>query len=251
METIILDEQFRSILPALDKKTYSLLEENILQHGCITPLVLWEGILVDGYNRYSICTERDIPFQTVEKGFASREEALIWIISNQVSRRNLTPMLLSYYRGLHYRSEKKIAGNYTGRNRHSGQSGQIDHIIESTSKRLSQQYHISPKTIRRDSRLADAIDAIGEASPDAKSRILSGEVDINKSTLESLSPGQSAEIASLAAEIAEGTYEKRAALTDPLDDGLGTGGPRAPRTAAPTEPLSSQQQRAYRMAMLL
>jgi hypothetical protein len=45
--------------------------------GCRDPLVLWNGILIDGYNRYKICTENNIPFKTIDKEFASREEVLI------------------------------------------------------------------------------------------------------------------------------------------------------------------------------
>ena len=110
MEEIIIDEEFRILLPTLDAETFRLLEENILQHGCRDPLVLWNGILIDGYNRYKICSHHNIPFTTVNMEFDSREEVLIWIISNQISRRNLTPMQLSHFRGLHYHAEKKIQG---------------------------------------------------------------------------------------------------------------------------------------------
>ena len=92
MSEIIIDEQFKSLLPALDAKTYALLEENLLLNGCMYPLVVWNGILIDGHNRYEICTKNNIPFKTVDKEFASRDEVLIWIISTQVSRRNLTPI---------------------------------------------------------------------------------------------------------------------------------------------------------------
>jgi len=108
MRNIVIDEEFRSLLPALDKETYALLEANIIENGCRDALVLWNGtILIDGYNRYAICTAHDIPFKTVNREFNSRDEVLIWIISNQVSRRNLTQMQLSHYRDLHYRKEVK------------------------------------------------------------------------------------------------------------------------------------------------
>ena len=47
MQEIIIDEEFRFLLPALDEETFRLLEENILEHGCLVPLVLWNGILID------------------------------------------------------------------------------------------------------------------------------------------------------------------------------------------------------------
>ena len=77
MREIIIDEEFMSLLPALDEETFRLLEENILEHGCRDPLVLWNGILIDGYNRYKILTYHDLDFNTVEMEFNNREEVKI------------------------------------------------------------------------------------------------------------------------------------------------------------------------------
>ena len=52
MQEVAIDEEFRALLPTLDGEKFRLLEESILQHGCRAPLVLWNGILIDGYNRY-------------------------------------------------------------------------------------------------------------------------------------------------------------------------------------------------------
>ena len=68
---------------------------------------------------------------------------------------------------------------------------------------------MSPKTIERDAKIAKAIDAIGEASPEAKRMILSGEANINKKELESISFREKEEIEAVAAELEEGTYEKQ------------------------------------------
>ncbi|MCL2813300.1 MAG: hypothetical protein FWD23_01740, partial [Oscillospiraceae bacterium] len=81
MREIIIDEQFKALLPALDAQTYALLEESLLANGCLHPLVLWNGVLIDGHNRYEICTKHEIPYNTIDKEFGSRDEALIWIIS--------------------------------------------------------------------------------------------------------------------------------------------------------------------------
>ena len=167
MQQITIDEEFKSLLPALDKETYETLEANLIQNGCRDSIVLWNGILIDGYNRYEICTKHEIPFNTINKEFATREAALIWIITNQLSRRNLTPLQASHYRGLHYMADKKIQGTYE-RNTEETESGQNDHFQISTAGRLSKQYNVSPKTIRRDAKVAEAIDAIGKASPEAK-----------------------------------------------------------------------------------
>ena len=218
MMEIIIDEEFRCLLPALDEETFRLLEENILEHGCRDPLVLWNGILIDGYNRYMICSEHDIPFNTVSKEFDSREEVLIWIITNQVSRRNLTPIQLSHFRGLHYNANKKLRG----RIKQSAQKSEIgQNVLFSgpTANRLAEQYRVTDRTIRRDAKLAEAITSIGEASHEAKRKILTGEIAIDRNKLEALSTASNEEIKAVAAEIEEGTYKRRAPRT-PLPDSI-------------------------------
>lgn len=211
MQEIIIDEQFRGIMPILDEETYRLLEENILENGCRDALVLWNDILIDGYNRYRICTEHDIPFETVTKGFGNREEVLIWLVTNQISRRNLSPIQLSYYRGLHYRAERKLISNARGKNQYSEVDSQNGNQAktETTMARLAKQYKVSKNTVNRDTKLSEGIEAIGQVSPEAKTKILSGEVEINKKKLQSLSTGTKEEIEAIAMEIEEGTYKKR------------------------------------------
>ena len=225
VQKIIVDDEFRGLLPALNEETFKELEENLLQNGCRDALVLWEGILVDGFNRYEICTKHNIPFNTVDKEFASRENALIWIISTQVSRRNLTPIQLSHYRGLHHITERKMFGNKSGKNQYSEVRPQNEGEpkIQRTSDRLAEKYKVSKSTIERDSRVAAAISAIGEVSPVAKSKILSGELNIDKRELGRLSSSPKAEIEATAAEIESGVYGKKA---DPARTSTVQGSPK-------------------------
>lgn len=211
MQKITLDEQFRILLPMLDDETFRLLEENILEHGCRDPLVLWNGILIDGYNRYKIVTKHNLPFNTVNKDFDSREEVLIWIISNQISRRNLTPMQLSHFRGLHYMADKKIQGTNNRFVQKSKKAQNEPFYSGATASRLAEQYKVSRNTIKRDVKFAEAMSIIGEISPEAKRKILSGEVPINRSKLQTLPAAPIEKAKAIAAEIEMGTYTRRAA----------------------------------------
>ena len=230
MQKITIDEELKALLPALDKETYGLLEENLLKNGCRDSLVLWDGVLIDGHNRYEICTKHGIPFETVNMEFASREDALIWIISTQVSRRNLSPMQLSHYRGLHYRADKKIQGT---NNQYAGESEkyQNDVFHSSTAVRLAEKYNVSSATINRDAKIAEGIDAIGEASAEAKKKILSGEVSINKKDLGELASLPKKDIARVAASIEAGTYEKPKAVAPAQKEGGGHDGAISPAGA--------------------
>lgn len=86
---IIIDNEFRSLIPPLTPEEYNGLEESILAEGCRDALVLWGETLIDGHNRYEICTAHDVPYQTVQKDFADRNDAKLWMMHNQLARRNL------------------------------------------------------------------------------------------------------------------------------------------------------------------
>ena len=146
MQNIIIDEEFRGILPALDETAYNDLETSILAHGCLMPLVLWNGILIDGYHRFGILTKYDLPFNTISMEFGSRDEVKDWIIELQITRRNLNPMQLSYYRGYRYNLDKRIGGNRTGKNQYSEVGGQnvTQPKSQPTASKLAEQYIIPP-----------------------------------------------------------------------------------------------------------
>jgi len=87
----IIDPEFKSLIPPLAEDERAQLEENILaSKKCRDAIILWDGVIVDGHNRYEICTHHGIEFEIVEVEFASRDEAKVWILENQLSRRNLT-----------------------------------------------------------------------------------------------------------------------------------------------------------------
>jgi hypothetical protein len=90
MNNIIIDPEFKALIPPLAPEEYAQLEANILQDGCRDPLVVWQGTLIDGHNRHEICTKHDIEFEAVEIEFADRTAAMLWMIDNQKGRRNVS-----------------------------------------------------------------------------------------------------------------------------------------------------------------
>ena len=82
-------KELEVLIPPLTSEEFKQLERNILEEGIRDPLVTWNGILVDGHNRYRIAQEYDIDFVTVEKEFADMNAVKEWMINNQFGRRNL------------------------------------------------------------------------------------------------------------------------------------------------------------------
>lgn len=113
MTDIHIDPEFKSLIYDLSKEEYDLLEKSILKDGCRDPLVVWQNgklTLVDGHNRYQICSKYNINFKLHYRTFADTEEVKDWIITNQLGRRNLTDSQREYFRGKLYESRKKREG---------------------------------------------------------------------------------------------------------------------------------------------
>lgn len=92
---LTVDSEFRDLIPPLNEEELKLLEESIVADGCESPLIVWNGVIVDGHNRYAICRKHEIPFAIQEKDFSSRDDAMLWMLRNQLGRRNLN----DYQRG--------------------------------------------------------------------------------------------------------------------------------------------------------
>jgi 16S rRNA G966 N2-methylase RsmD len=90
MVELIVNPRFKELIPPLSPEERQQLEDNVARDGCRDPVVRWKQTLIDGHNRYEICTRRKIPFQTQEIDFSDEDAACIWIIRNQFGRRNLT-----------------------------------------------------------------------------------------------------------------------------------------------------------------
>jgi hypothetical protein len=99
------DDDFKYLIPKISKEEYALLKRSILMDGCRDSIVVWtetldsgqpaRTIILDGNNRYEICKKSKIDFQVIHLKLKNMEEAKIWVIENQLGRRNLT----DYQRG--------------------------------------------------------------------------------------------------------------------------------------------------------
>jgi hypothetical protein len=176
MNRPLIDEEIAALLPPLTPEEYAELEMKVSVEGFRDRLVVWKetGILLDGHNRLKICEKYGIEYTVIEMGFPDRERAIQWVIDNQLGRRNLTDERRAYYRGKEYLSKKQ---------QHVGQTvsdGQNVHPGQTVATALGEKHGVDEKTIRRDAAFAQAVDKIGEADPEQKDAILSGNTGQTK-----------------------------------------------------------------------
>lgn len=189
----LIDPEFRDYIAPLTPEEYTGLEASLLSEGCRDPLVVWteENTLIDGHHRYRLCEKHNIPYQLVYRSFASRYHVTLWMIENQLGRRNLSSMQASYLRGKRYQAEKKQIGE----NQHTINRGDQNDPPSKTAEKLAGEYKVSPPTIKRDEKLVEAIDSLGD---DIGRGVLTGNLDITKKDvirLASLPPATAAKVA--------------------------------------------------------
>ena len=188
-----IDPEFQSLIPPLSKDEKAALQASILEEGCRDPLVVWaeEKLLIDGHNRFAICTAHGIPYKIVEMSFDSRNAVKVWTIANQLGRRSLTPESVSYLRGTWYELTKESHGGKRSANcqndsltdkispdRASCQNGSL---TDKTARELGERFKASPRTIYRDAQFTKAVDALSFIGGDeVKWKILNRSAGLTK-----------------------------------------------------------------------
>ena len=78
LDEIIVKPLYESQIPPLLPDEFKQLEDNILDEGCvINPIVTWNGVIVDGHNRYRVLRKHpEIPFHIFERDFFDENEAM-------------------------------------------------------------------------------------------------------------------------------------------------------------------------------
>ena len=148
-----IDEEFKNLIAPLQRKEYLQLEENLLDDGCLNPIITWKGIIIDGHNRYNICTKHNIPFETIEKDFPCRDAVISWICKNQLGRRNISEETRKYLIGKQYYSEKNVnkITNPRGYNQYQRNiKGQFEKDSRhKTAQKIGNENHITHVTVSK------------------------------------------------------------------------------------------------------
>ena len=186
-EDIIVDAEFAALIPPLSAEERQQLEENIVEHGgARDPLVVWASkgtlTLLDGHNRYEICTRLALPFDIEELRFSDRSHAEEWIIRNQFGRRNLsayvrTQLALRLEETISARAKAKRVedGKATGR----GKVPQKSSEPLETRQEIAKVANVSHDTVAKVKKI-DAAEKAGKVDAETVAKLRTGEVSINR-----------------------------------------------------------------------
>lgn len=226
-----IDPEFEGKIPPLTTEEFQQLENNILSDGVvINPIIVWDGVIVDGHNRYRIVSKHpEIQFSTCEKTFTDRYEAIAWICKNQLGRRNLTLEQKKYLIGKQYEAEKASHGGDRGNQYTNLASCQIDNLPnkEKTCERIAKENGISSRSVCRAEAFSKAVDIADEIEPGIREEILAGKIKPTEKDVHALARADPEERPAIIEEMRKSPDEKRKA---------------APTAKLPDKPLSQVEQ---------
>ena len=208
-----IDPEFEGKIPPLTTEEFQQLENNILADGVvINPIIVWDGVIVDGHNRYRIVNKHpEIRFSTCEKTFSDRYEAIAWICKNQLGRRNLTKEQKKYLIGKQYEAEKASHGGDRGNQYTNLASSQIGNLPnkEKTCERIAGENGISKNSVLRAEAFSKAVDIADEVEPGIRDEILAGKIKPTEKDVHALARADPEERPAIIEEMRKSPEEKR------------------------------------------
>jgi len=179
MNAIQIDPEFQALIPPLRAEERAQLEANIVADGVRDPLVTWQGVLIDGHNRYEIATRLGLPYQVTSMDFATRDDACDWIDRNQLGRRNLHPDHFALLVGRRYNRAKK-----QGARTDLTLAQSEPKLPEHTADRMAREHGLSRETVKRAGQFADAIDKVREIAPYIEQDVAAGLAPSRRTVIE-------------------------------------------------------------------
>ena len=217
-----IDSEFANKIPPIGDDEFKQLRENILTAGEVyEPLVVWNGILVDGHNRWKVIKENpNLIWRTRVMDFSDKWAAFEWMYKNQLGRRNLTDEQRTYTIGKMYEARKQSQGGDHGNQYTKEANGQNVHlptpreIKDGTAGEIGKEVGMDGRSVRRSEKFAQGIDILREASPEAADKVLSGKAGTTKTEIADLVKQEPDIIEAFAQAINEGKKPKRKPQTE-------------------------------------
>lgn len=183
-----IDPEFQSKIPPLTEAEFAQLKENILSDGKVKrPISTWNGVIVDGHNRWKIIQENPwLPYTIEELNFPDKWAAFDWMYKNQLGQRNLTEQQRTYILGKLYEARKHTVGT----NQHTIDRGAPIEPGSNSGRvydQIASEQGIGKETVKRAEKFSQGIDAIREQEPETADCILKGELSVKKADVMELS----------------------------------------------------------------
>lgn len=185
-----INKDFKNLIRPLRRQEYLKLEVSLKNEGCLSPIKVWRGYIVDGHNRYEICHKCEIPFATEEMEFEYKEEVIAWICATQLKRKTITEEARKFLIGMQYETEKYVnqlrypkgSNQYIARMRSADYADDTSAGYRSghrTATKIAEENNVSFGTVEKYAYFTRALEAIGSKVPELVPKILSGALKLS------------------------------------------------------------------------
>lgn len=147
---------------------FAALKASILKNGVIDPICLYEGMVLDGWNRYLICEGEGLPYNTIK--LPEQMDPRDYVVAKNADRRHLTPGAKALAIAEVYKWQP------AHRPRQADKSAESADLFEAprTSQELADKAGVSVRTLEQ------AKQVVRKAAPEVKEAVMSGDITINK-----------------------------------------------------------------------
>ena len=174
-----INPEFKKLIPPLTADEFQQLEANCLAEGIRDAIVVWNGYILDGHNRYEIATKHGLEYRTEEKSFESEDDAMLWMLYNQLGRRNLTDYVKGeLYTAIEDLLKQKNINSKAEKVSHFRKTGEVLSTVDNTSSNTREEISAQLGWSTGKKAMFDVVKK--KAPEEVKEKLRAGDMSINQ-----------------------------------------------------------------------
>lgn len=180
---LIADRAFVSLSIPFQQGQQNEFEKSLMREGCKEPIIVWNGVIIDGHKRYRFCCDEGIEYSVEEKKFSSEEEAISWVCRKHIPIYEMKTSAYRYLAGKLYIAQRQIYRERK-KNHEFERINKLNPDWDRFSCLVADELKQNKATVESHGWYAEALDQISEKSWQLFQAILSGDIKMSKNRLQ-------------------------------------------------------------------
>ena len=172
---LVSDRVFLSLSIPFGPEREEELEKSLLRDGCQEPIIIWDGVIIDGYKRHRICAAEAIDFSVKEMDFPSEEEAISWVCRRRIPEYTKHSVPYRYLVGRYYNAQKRIYREVR-KQPEDMRTIQLNPDWDRVSYYIAEEYNLNHATVENHGTYATWLEQIENKARPLFNAILSGTI---------------------------------------------------------------------------